>query len=108
MAYMSVTFVLLLIKHFNATNAEVVKSMRKVLQVMVSFIVFPKPFDWKYIAGGAATVAALWWLGQGRKSQKQAAVGIIGDTGTQSDRVELGGGTMTAVITSPGEPRRFA
>uniref|UniRef100_A0A061QR20 Drug metabolite transporter superfamily n=1 Tax=Tetraselmis sp. GSL018 TaxID=582737 RepID=A0A061QR20_9CHLO len=50
-AYMSVTFVLLLIKHFNATTAEIVKSMRKVLQVLVSFVVFPKPFDWKYVFG---------------------------------------------------------
>uniref|UniRef100_A0A061SFF2 Solute carrier family 35 (Adenosine 3'-phospho 5'-phosphosulfate transporter), member B3 n=1 Tax=Tetraselmis sp. GSL018 TaxID=582737 RepID=A0A061SFF2_9CHLO len=72
-AYMSVTFVLLLIKHFNATTAEIVKSMRKVLQVLVSFVVFPKPFDWKYVFGGAATAAALWWFERVKRSQALAA-----------------------------------
>eukprot|EP00951_Prasinocladus_malaysianus_P010560 scaffold77575_cov34-Prasinocladus_malaysianus.AAC.1 len=70
MGYMSVTFVLLLIKHFTATNAEIVKSMRKVLQVSVSFIVYPKPFDWKYVAGGVATGAALYWFSHIKRSTK--------------------------------------
>ena len=32
-AYLSVSFVLLLIKHFDATHAELVKALRRILQV---------------------------------------------------------------------------
>jgi len=70
MGYLSFSTVLLLIKHFNAQTTEVVKSMRKVLQVLVSFVMFPKPFDWKYLAGGAVTVAALWWLQRIKRASK--------------------------------------
>lgn len=32
-AYLSVSFILLLIKHFDATHAEMVKALRRILQV---------------------------------------------------------------------------
>ena len=57
--YLSVTFVLLLIKGYGATDTEVVKSLRKVLSVALSFAIYPKPINAKYIIGMAATVGSL-------------------------------------------------
>jgi len=62
MGYLSVAFVLLLIKHFDATVSEVVKSARKVLQVVISFVAFARPLNVYYAVGGACVVGALWWL----------------------------------------------
>mmetsp|Transcript_7006 Transcript_7006/g.9106 ORF Transcript_7006/g.9106 Transcript_7006/m.9106 type:complete len:332 (+) Transcript_7006:255-1250(+) len=44
LGYMSTVFILLLIKTFGATNAEIVKSMRKILSIVISFLAFAKPF----------------------------------------------------------------
>jgi len=41
--YFSVSFVLLLIKHFGPTFAECVKGGRKVLSIVLSFLLFPMP-----------------------------------------------------------------
>jgi len=61
MGYLSVGFVLLIIKHFGATLAEVVKSCRKIVSIMLSFMVHPKPFGRNHVLGGFffATAVAL-------------------------------------------------
>merc|ERR1711879_1003765 len=41
--YFSVSFVLLLIKHFGPTYAECVKGSRKVLSIVLSYLLFPSP-----------------------------------------------------------------
>ena len=51
--------VLLLIGQFGATNTEIIKSLKKVLSVVVSFVVYPKPVGSKYVLGMAACVASL-------------------------------------------------
>jgi len=55
----SVTFVLLLIKFYGATNTEIVKSLRKVLSIALSFAIYPKPVNSRYLGGMAATCASL-------------------------------------------------
>ena len=57
--YVSVSFVLLLIKIYGATVTEMVKSMRKVLTVVLSFVLYPKPVSWKYYMGGVAVLLSL-------------------------------------------------
>jgi len=57
--YVSVSFVLLLIKIYGATVTEMVKSSRKVLTVVLSFVLYPKPLSWKYAVGGVAVLASL-------------------------------------------------
>jgi len=57
--YVSVSFVLLLIKVYGATVTEMVKSMRKVLTVVMSFVLYPKPLSWKYGLGTAAVLISL-------------------------------------------------
>jgi len=73
LGYMSVSFILNLIKFFDATTAEIVKSLRKVLQVVMSFIVYSKPVNEKILAGGFLVAAALFWYQHCARSRKVPA-----------------------------------
>lgn len=57
--YLSVSFILLLIRHYGATNTEVIKSLRKMISIGASMVLYPKPFGWKYAGGLGATAAGL-------------------------------------------------
>ena len=57
--YVSVTIVLLLIRLYGATVTEMVKSMRKVISIVLSFVFFAKPFVWKYGLGFFLVVVSL-------------------------------------------------
>jgi adenosine 3'-phospho 5'-phosphosulfate transporter B3 len=58
LGYSSVSFILSLIKYYGATEAEIIKSLRKVLSIVISFMLFPKELNWKYIAGFAAVLVS--------------------------------------------------
>ena len=65
-----------MIKFFGATEAEIVKSCRKVLSIVISFVLFPKALNWKYIAGFVVVVASIAWtfqLKQEKIKAKEAA-----------------------------------
>lgn len=72
LGYASVSFILGMIKFFGATEAEIVKSMRKVLSIVISFVLFPKALNWKYIAGFITVVGSIGWTFQ-LKMEKNAA-----------------------------------
>ena len=57
--YVATNGVLVLIKHFGATVAEIVKSCRKVLTICVSFIIYGKPFTVMHLAGGFLFTASV-------------------------------------------------
>jgi len=76
LGYASVSFILGMIKFFGATEAEIVKSCRKVLSIVISFILFPKALNWKYIAGFITVVGSIAWtfqLKQEKIKAKEAA-----------------------------------
>jgi adenosine 3'-phospho 5'-phosphosulfate transporter B3 len=76
LGYASVSFILGMIKFFGATEAEIVKSCRKVLSIVISFVLFPKALNWKYIAGFVVVVASIAWtfqLKQEKIKAKEAA-----------------------------------
>jgi adenosine 3'-phospho 5'-phosphosulfate transporter B3 len=62
LGYVTVSLILLIIKNYGATNAEIVKSLRKVCQVAVSFMLFPKVISVKYVCGGLLVTVALYLL----------------------------------------------
>jgi adenosine 3'-phospho 5'-phosphosulfate transporter B3 len=70
--YVSVAVVLLLIGQFGATNTEIIKSLKKVLSVVLSFVVYPKPIGVKYMLGLAACVASLGMTHQLRQRKLKA------------------------------------
>lgn len=57
--YLAVAFVLLLIKHFGATAAEVVKSVRKVISILLSYMLLSKPFTSAHMIGGLLFVGSI-------------------------------------------------
>lgn len=59
MGYLSVVFVLLLIKLFSATVAEAVKSVRKVLTIIISFAFFGKAIGFYHVVGFMLFVASI-------------------------------------------------
>jgi len=81
MGYISVMFVLLLIAHFGATTTEIVKSTRKVVSIILSFLIYPKPVTWKYILGGILTAMslAMTYYAKKRKAAEKDALRQGGD-----------------------------
>lgn len=75
MGYSSVSFILSLIKYYGATEAEIIKSLRKVLSIVISFILFPKALNWKYIVGFLAVLVstAYTFYLKGEKNKAKAA-----------------------------------
>ena len=94
LGYVSVSFILALIQHFDATTAEIVKSLRKVLQVVMSFLVFHKSVNAKIIYGGLMVAGALFWFQQCARKGTQngggggAAAGGKEANGDADDDVE--------------------
>jgi adenosine 3'-phospho 5'-phosphosulfate transporter B3 len=60
--YISVTCILLCLRHYGATNTEVIKALRKMLSLALSLLVYPKKMTWKYVCGTLATASALYGL----------------------------------------------
>lgn len=59
LGYISVIFILALIKSFGSTTCEVVKSMRKILSILISMIAFSKPVYTMHYIGGAAFLISI-------------------------------------------------
>ena len=57
--YASVSLVLVLIRKYGATNTEIIKTVRKVLSVCLSFALFTKSVRPAHAAGLACTVGSL-------------------------------------------------
>lgn len=72
LGYSSVVFVLLLIKRFGATNAEIVKSCRKVFSIIISFVAFNKTVGYLHVIGGLLFTLSVA-LGVHIKTMKVAA-----------------------------------
>lgn len=59
-------------------------------QVVLSFVVFPKPLSWKYVAGGLIVAAALYGLQRtGKKPPPAPGLGPLPDL---APLASLGGG----------------
>ena len=70
--YCGVACVLLLIKHFDATNTEIVKSCRKVLSIFISMVAFSKPVTSMHWLGGTFFILSIV-MGVQIKSKKAKA-----------------------------------
>jgi adenosine 3'-phospho 5'-phosphosulfate transporter B3 len=75
--YLSVSFIMLLIRHYGASNTEIVKSTRKMISIGASMLLYPAPWNWKYGAGLACTGAALYGLYLLKRRKLAASGGSI-------------------------------
>ena len=73
--YMSVSFILLSIRQYGATNTEIIKALRKMLSIALSLILYPKPMGWRYVAGTAVTLFGIVTLYAIKKRRYMKASG---------------------------------
>jgi hypothetical protein len=83
--YVAASLALTLIKHFGATNTEVAKSLRKVVQVLTSVLVYSKSVGWHFSGGLILVALSLAWMhriykaegGSGRASTSIGEAGAV-------------------------------
>merc|ERR1712146_584434 len=63
LAYLAISFHMQMVKSFGSVAAVLVGNSRKTMTIMLSFIVFPKPFSWNYVIGGALVLGSLTYSG---------------------------------------------
>lgn len=73
--YIGVNFVLALVKEYGALTAVTVTTLRKAVTMVLSFVIFPKPFTIGYVWGGLILLAGLALnTANKRRSKKLAAM----------------------------------
>ena len=58
-SYMGIAFLLLLISTWGSAIGVAVTTLRKVVTVVISFLVFPKQLNWQFAASGVAVLASI-------------------------------------------------
>lgn len=94
LGYISISFTLNLIQHFDATTAEIVKSLRKVLQVVMSFVVFGKSVNTKIVVGGGLVAIAIFWFQRCAQAKSRMAA-------KEEQRPAPGGDEALPLSTAP-------
>ena len=75
--YMSVSFILLSIRQYGATNTEIIKALRKMLSIALSLILYPKPMGWRYVTGTCVTAFGIMTLYAIKKRRYVKAAGNV-------------------------------
>jgi adenosine 3'-phospho 5'-phosphosulfate transporter B3 len=75
--YMSVSFILLSIRQYGATNTEIIKALRKMLSIGLSLILYPKPMGWRYVTGTCVTAFGIMTLYAIKKRRYVKAAGNV-------------------------------
>eukprot|EP00051_Salpingoeca_urceolata_P016061 m.211850 g.211850 ORF g.211850 m.211850 type:complete len:324 (-) comp18579_c0_seq5:63-1034(-) len=71
--YLGVSFVLSLVKSFGALTAVTVTNLRKAFTMVLSFLVFPKPFAFQYLVGGGLVFAGIGLSVYSKQLKRRAA-----------------------------------
>jgi len=58
-SYVAISSFMLIVKEFGGVAAVVLGTARKAMSIILSFIVFPKPFSWLYVAGAGFVLGGL-------------------------------------------------
>jgi adenosine 3'-phospho 5'-phosphosulfate transporter B3 len=59
LAYIAITFHMALVKEFGGITTVLVGNTRKAITIVLSFLLFPKPMSWLYVAGGLLVFGSL-------------------------------------------------
>jgi len=73
LSYVAISFHMTMVKEFGGITAVIVGNTRKVLSVVLSFFLFPKPFSWLYVAGGLLVFGSLMASEVTKEMQKKEA-----------------------------------
>eukprot|EP00656_Telonema_subtile_P001351 TRINITY_DN10614_c0_g1_i1.p1 TRINITY_DN10614_c0_g1~~TRINITY_DN10614_c0_g1_i1.p1 ORF type:complete len:393 (+),score=113.05 TRINITY_DN10614_c0_g1_i1:144-1322(+) len=102
MGYMSIVFVLLLIKLFNASVAEAVKSIRKITTIVISFAFFQKPVTGLHAFGFLLFCASVGVGMQSKLAKQDAPQNDEAATLVKAETVEEDGGVLEQVLANVG------
>ena len=69
-------FVLLLIKGFGSTNAEIVKSCRKVMSIILSFVLYSKPVRPMHVVGFVIFIGSIIMTVKIKASKKKTVKAV--------------------------------
>jgi adenosine 3'-phospho 5'-phosphosulfate transporter B3 len=59
LAYIAITFHMALVQEFGGITTVLVGNTRKAMTIVLSFLLFPKPYSWMYVAGGVLVFGSL-------------------------------------------------
>jgi adenosine 3'-phospho 5'-phosphosulfate transporter B3 len=59
LAYIAITFHMALVQEFGGITTVLVGNTRKAMTIVLSFLLFPKPYNWMYVAGGVLVFGSL-------------------------------------------------
>jgi len=79
LGYCSSIFILVLIKHFGATEAEIVKSCRKVFTILLSFLLVAKPVSSMHVLGGMIFLFSIFisvWVKKHKKAVRGKSLDV--------------------------------
>ena len=75
--YLSISFILLSIRQYGATNTEIIKALRKMLSIALSLLLYPKPLSLNYVLGVMLTVVGILALYLIKKKRFVRAFGNV-------------------------------
>jgi adenosine 3'-phospho 5'-phosphosulfate transporter B3 len=84
LAYVAIYYHMTLVQEFGGISAVLVGNVRKVISIVLSFLVFPKPFSWLYVAGGVLVFGGLVWSdmikeqSKGSEKRKHSNIELMG------------------------------
>ncbi|VUZ44822.1 unnamed protein product [Hymenolepis diminuta] len=82
--YFGLQFVLLLIHHFGALPAVTVTTLRKAVTIVLSFLIFEKPFSVEYIWSGGLVVIGIF-LSTYSKSKNNKAKARVAENDVEAN-----------------------
>ena len=104
MTYLSSNLAMVLIAYSGATTAEIVKSMRKIVTIVASFVMFSRPWHLYHIIGFGCFVIStgLHVYDKNKKTQVKGH----GEAILRTDSVDSNAENMSLLNPADGSPRR--
>lgn len=90
-AYIAITFHMTLVKEYGGITTVLVGNTRKALTIVASFLLFPKPGSWLYVAGGVLVFGSLCGNAYLKEVQKSEgyALAITNEKGEVQQSVKV-------------------
>ena len=76
-SYLGIVLVLTVLKCSDSLTAVIITSCRKAVTVVLSFLLFSKPFSVNYVYGGILVFLAIWLTVTGQRERKASATDVV-------------------------------
>jgi adenosine 3'-phospho 5'-phosphosulfate transporter B3 len=90
MSYIAVSIHMYSIKRFGGVTTVLLGTTRKGMTIILSFIVFPKPFSWYYVVGGVLVLGGLTYEGLRKKMKPNANTEMTRKESYDEEQISVG------------------